>query len=94
MMSKIDDALTILTLMGIPKAQQNDRSALTFLAVLDVRKRTSWKNASERPIIIHDIMGFIKENYGVTYAENSRETIRRQTLHQFEQAGHCHPEPG
>ena len=87
MMSKIDDALTILTLMGIPKAQQNDRSALTFLAVLDVRKRTSWKNASERPIIIHDIMGFIKENYGVTYAENSRETIRRQTLHQFEQAG-------
>jgi hypothetical protein len=32
-------------------------------------------------------MGFINENYQVNYAENSRETIRRQTLHQFEQAG-------
>lgn len=86
-MSKSDEALKILTLMGIPKAQQNDRSALTFLAVIDVKKKTSWKNAKERPIIIHDIMRFIKENYGITYAENSRETIRRQTLHQFEQAG-------
>ena len=86
-MSKIDDALKILTLMGIPKAQQNDRSALTLLAVLDVKKKTPWKDAKERPIIIHDIMGFISENYKVTYAENSRETIRRQTLHQFEQAG-------
>ncbi len=73
--------------MGIPKAQQNDRSALTLLAVLDIKKKTPWKNAKERPIIIHDIMGFIKENYAITYAENSRETIRRQTLHQFEQAG-------
>jgi adenine-specific DNA-methyltransferase len=86
-MSKIDDALKILTFMGIPKAQQNDRSALTLLAVLDVRKKTPWKNAKERPIIIHDVMEFIKENYATTYAENSRETIRRQTLHQFEQAG-------
>lgn len=86
-MRKMEEALTILTSMGVPSAQQNDRSALTLLAVLDVKKKTSWKNAKERPIIIHDIMGFIKENYGITYAENSRETIRRQTLHQFEQAG-------
>jgi len=74
-MSKVDDVLKILTLMGIPKAQQNDRSALTLLAVLDVKKKTPWKDAKERPIIIHDIMGFISENYKVTYAENSRETI-------------------
>jgi len=73
--------------MGIPKAQQNDRSALTLLAVLDLNKEKPWKDAKERPIIIHDIMGFIKENYEISYAENSRETIRRQTLHQFEQAG-------
>lgn len=86
-MSKVDDAVKILTMMGIPKAQQNDRSALTLLAVLDVKKRTPWKDARERPIIIHDIMGFISKNFQVNYAENSRETIRRQTLHQFEQAG-------
>jgi adenine-specific DNA-methyltransferase len=86
-MSKIDDALRILKLMGVPKAQQNDRSALTLLAVLNVTEDTPWENSSERPIIIHDIMGFIKENYEIPYAENSRETFRRQTLHQFEQAG-------
>lgn len=32
-------------------------------------------------------MVFIQEHYGKQYAENTRETIRRQTLHQFEHAG-------
>ena len=36
---------------------------------------------------VHDILGEIKQNYGREYAENSRETIRRKALHQFEQAG-------
>lgn len=31
-------------------------------------------------------MGWMKEKYGKQYAANSRETIRRQTIHQFEQA--------
>ncbi len=31
-------------------------------------------------------MVFIQQHYGKQYAENTRETIRRQTLHQFEQA--------
>ena len=31
-------------------------------------------------------MGFMREKYGKDYAANSRETIRRQTIHQFEQA--------
>jgi hypothetical protein len=35
---------------------------------------------------IWDIMGFMREAYNKDYAANSRETIRRQTIHQFEQA--------
>ena len=31
-------------------------------------------------------MGFMREKYGKDYAANSRETIRRQSIHQFEQA--------
>jgi BsuBI/PstI restriction endonuclease HTH domain len=27
---------------------------------------------------------FIREKHGKTYAENSRETVRRQVLHQLE----------
>ncbi len=33
-----------------------------------------------------DILGWMKGKYGKEYAANSRETIRRQTIHQFEQA--------
>jgi adenine-specific DNA-methyltransferase len=50
-MSKIDDALKILTVMGIPKAQQNDRSALTLLAVLDIRKKTPCQKIRGNPFL-------------------------------------------
>lgn len=86
-MSKINQGLEILIKMGIPKAQQNERSSLTLLAVLDIKERSPWANGKKRLIRIHDILGFIEENYKKKYAENTRETIRRQTLHQLEQAG-------
>jgi len=86
-MSKINETLDILKKIGLPRAQQNERSALTLLAVLDLNEETSWKKAKKRAIRIHDILQFIQTAYGKKYAENTRETIRRQTLHQFEQAG-------
>src|SRR4030043_2130726 len=85
-MGKIDEALSILKALGLPRAQQNERSALTLLALINLKKDTPWSKAESRIIRIHDIMIFIQENYGKRYAENTRETIRRQTLHQFEQA--------
>ncbi len=86
-MNRIEEAITILNALGLPKAQQNERSALTLLALLDSKKDTPWLESKKRSIRIHDILIFIQENYGKKYAENTRETIRRQTLHQFEQAG-------
>jgi adenine-specific DNA-methyltransferase len=85
-MGKIDEALSILKALGFPKAQQNERSALTLLALVDLKKNSPWSKAKSRLIRIHDILAFIQKNYGKQYAENTRETIRRQTLHQFEQA--------
>lgn len=85
-MGKIDEALSILKALGLPKAQQNERSALTLLALVDLKKNSAWSKAKSRLIRIHDILKFIQENYEKRYAENTRETIRRQTLHQFEQA--------
>lgn len=35
---------------------------------------------------IHDIIQFLKDNYDVVYAENSRETFRKQALHPFRTA--------
>jgi len=86
-MSKIEDAIEILKQIGIPKAQQNERSALTLLALLDLKEETPWDMSKKKLMRIHDILEFIKIYYGKEYAENTRETIRRQTLHQFEQAG-------
>ncbi len=83
-MNKIEEALDILKQINVPRKQQNDRSALTLLSLLSIKKNGSWKDAKRILIRIHDIMIFIKKEYGVEYAENSRETFRRQTLHQLE----------
>ena len=93
-MSKIDETITILEGLGLPKAQQNERSALTLLALIDLKEDTHWSKSRKRAIRIHDILIFIQEHYGKHYAENTRETIRRQTLHQFEQAGITVRNPG
>ena len=86
-MKKIKEAVRILQELGMPKAQQNQRSALTLLALLALKKRKPWKDGKKHIIRIHDIMAFILKEYKIKYAENSRETFRKQTLQQFEQAG-------
>jgi adenine-specific DNA-methyltransferase len=85
-MGKTDDALEIIRRLGLPRAQHNERSALTLLALANIGPKDSWKDADKPLLRIWDIMGFMREKYGKNYAANSRETIRRQTIHQFEQA--------
>lgn len=84
---KIEDALTVLKDLGLPRQQQNDRSALTLLALLDLKPATPWSKAGSPLIGVTPIMEFVKEQYGKDYAPNTRETFRRQTLHQFLDAG-------
>ncbi len=86
MLSKIEDALKILYALGLPREQQNERSALALLALANLRPRMKW-SGSEQPLLrVWDIMSFMRDVYAKDYAPNSRETIRRYTLHQFEQA--------
>jgi len=84
---KIEDALAILKSLGMPKGQHNERSALTLLALLGMKPEDSWQSP-ERPLIgITPIMDFSRDYYGTTYAPNTRETFRRQTMHQLVEAG-------
>ena len=84
---KIDSALEIITLLGMPKAQQNERSALTFLALINLHPEGTWESL-EKPLLgVTPIMDWIRDTYGKEYAPNTRETFRRQTLHQFVDAG-------
>lgn len=85
-MPKVKEAQRILAAMGLPKAQQGEVAAYTLLALADLGRTTAWNQAKRRSLKIHDMLIFIREKHGKTYAENSRETIRRQVLHQLEQA--------
>jgi BsuBI/PstI restriction endonuclease domain/BsuBI/PstI restriction endonuclease HTH domain len=85
--SNIVAALEILTVLGFPKAQLNSRSALTLLALANVRSQTKFADASAPLMGITPIMDWARDYYGATYAPNSRETFRRQTMHQFRDAG-------
>jgi hypothetical protein len=87
MNKNISGALKILSILGLPRAQINERSALCLLALLNFSPGKNWGD-SENPLIgITPIMDWIRDNYRKKYAPNTRETIRRQTMHQFVDAG-------
>ena len=85
-MTKRDEVREILCSLGLPKQQQNERSCLTLLALAGLKEGDQWGQVSRPLLRIWDIMGWMREHYSKDYAANSRETIRRQTIHQFEQA--------
>ena len=87
MHKNIINALKILEILGLPRAQQNERSALCLLAILNLAPEKEWFQAENPLIGITPIMDWIAEHYHRKYAPNTRETIRRQTMHQFVSAG-------
>lgn len=84
---KIDEAAEIIKCLGLPPGQRNERSALTLLALLDLRPSGAWEDASRPLMGITPIMEFCREHYGREYAPNTRETFRRHTMRQFVEAG-------
>lgn len=87
-MSKIQEAQVILRELGLPDAQQNEISGYTLLALCNIKENDKWSKAFRQSHgVSKGIMNFISENYKKEYAPNTRETFRRQVLHQFVQAG-------
>jgi hypothetical protein len=86
-MRRVKQAQGILVDLGLPKPQCNEISALTLLALANMEKGASWTKAEAARMRIHDILVFMQEHYKRKYAENTRETVRRQVIHQFEQGG-------
>jgi len=83
----IAEALKILGLLGLPRAQQNERSALCLLALINLIPGKKW-SAAESPLMgITPIMDWARKHYQKEYAPNTRETVRRQSMHQFVDAG-------
>lgn len=86
-MSKIDEAVAIISALGFPRAQQNERSALSLLALIQLREKESWQKLQNPMLGVRAIMDFCRKDYKKPYAENTRESFRKQTLHQFVAAG-------
>lgn len=85
-MNKVEEAREFLQSVGMPKAQQADICCLVLLAMAGIKPDMEWTDADNAWIRIHDIIQFANTNYETTYAENSRETFRKQALHHFRTA--------
>ena len=82
-MGKLEDAKEILKDCGMPIQQQNDISAYTLLTLAEVDPDMEWEQATNSWKRIHDVLEFASEKYEKSYAENTRETIRKNCMHQF-----------
>ena len=85
-MSKLEEAKNILKELKVPLKQQSDLCGYVILAMADIKRNDEWANAINEWKRIHDVIAFIKDFYEVSYAENSRETFRKQAIHHFRNA--------
>lgn len=85
-MGKLEECQSILKALGLPMAQQNDASAYTLLALAGLEEATPWATAQRRLLRIHDIKEFVNSHFKQTYAENTRESFRKNVLRQFVQS--------
>ena len=83
---KIEETREFLQTIGMPKAQQADICCYVILAMAGIKPDMSWSEATIEWIRIHDIIQFVNTFYDMSYAENSRETFRKQALHRFRTA--------
>lgn len=84
---RVSEALSILQALNVPREQQNERSALTLLALLGMTPRSQWAEAEAPLLGITEMMNHFDRHFNKKYAPNTRETVRRFTIHQFVQMG-------
>lgn len=84
----INEALEVVSSLGIPfrklTPRRLEKTALAFLAVLDVKDSSRWKKArdvsSEHSMKTRDIIGWINKHFGETISMGSYDDIRRKDL--------------
>ena len=80
-MDKLDLVKRLLEQLNMPTKQQSPLCCLALLAMAKLKEGTPCLRATNDWMRIHDIIAFIGENYGVTYAENCK-----QAMHPFRTA--------
>ncbi len=82
-----NNAQRVLLSLGLPREQQNERSSLCLLALLNLTPDKKWAQAENPLMGITPIMDWVAEHYQKRWKPNTRETVRRGTMHQFVDAG-------
>lgn len=84
--SNIQKAKQFLKRIGMPEKQQNKLCCLTLLALLGISKTSSFAEATNQWVRIHELLIFMNSEYKADYKENTRESIRKDALHHFRNA--------
>ena len=78
-----------LAALGVPAAQMTDICCFSLLSLAGIGKTDAFGSAANKWMRIHDVIVFTNANYRTrrnAYAENSRETFRKQAMHHFRNA--------
>lgn len=86
-MNKIVSSQNLLKSIGMSPRQTAELPAITLLALAGLKEQDKWNQAQNNWLRIHDIIAFVNQKYGYSYAENSRETFRKQAIQHFRIAG-------
>ena len=87
-MASVEEAQEVLEALGMPPPQRNRMAGLTLLALCRLKPGSPWSKANrKRCTVTKGVMDFLRKHHGTEYAPNTRETFRRQVLHQFVLAG-------
>ena len=92
---KISAVLDILVDLGMPRAQQNERSALCLLALLKLTPNKKWSQSENPAMGVTPIMDWVSKHYKKRLrSEHERKPSEDKTIHQFVEAGIAIQNPG
>ena len=84
---RIKEAIAVLTQLGLPREQLNDRTAICLLALLGMTPKTPWAKAVNPMLGIRAILDVARSEFERNYAENTRETVRDESIKPMVAAG-------
>ena len=85
--TKLVQAASILTQLGFGPRQSNRVASHVLLALVGLSPKKNWKDVSAPLFGITPIIEFVRDEYGVRYAPNTRETVRDEAVKYFVEAG-------
>ncbi len=84
---RLREAMNVLHELGFAPRQRNEGAGYVLLSLLDLPPDVPWAAAQSPLRGITPMITFIREVYALSYAPNTRETIRDEAVKYFVEAG-------